>query len=152
VVYTLLAVCTGLVLAARNGSWDREPRASSGLEGRTSAGFRIELWVRDGQLESVNMRVHVRCPGGYRRDWRWYPEDYPPVLVEHHGRRFRVAEEGTNRGGGWTVRWGSEMHGRLEDDGGDSAAGSIRSWAIWIKGRRQIACSGTATFKTRRTS
>jgi hypothetical protein len=152
VVYTLLAVCTGLVLAARNGSWDPEPRASSGLEGRTSAGFRIELWVRDGRLESFDTRVHVRCPAGYRRDWRWYPEDNVPVPFKQRGNRFRVVEEGSNRANGWTVRWGSEMHGRLEDDGGQSAAGSIRSWAVWTKGRREIACSGTATFRTRRNS
>ena len=146
-MYTLLAVSTGLVLAARNWSPDRERHEVWGLEGRTSAGFRVELGVQHGRLESIDTRVHVRCPGGYRRDWRWYPADNFPVPFEQHGPRFTVVEEGTSRGNGWTVRWGSEMHGRLEDDDGHSAAGSIRSWAVWKQGRRQIACSGTATFR-----
>jgi hypothetical protein len=76
----------------------------------------------------------LRCPAGYRRDWRWYPADNPPVLYEHHGSRFR------------------ELRGRLQEDDGQSAAGSIRARAVWTKARRQIACSGTATFRTRRTS
>jgi hypothetical protein len=142
-------VCTALVLGTHDWSSGSDGGDFTRLTGRTSDGFRIQMGVLDGKLQSFDTHVKVRCPGGETRQWRWYPADHVPVPFHQDRGRVRVFEQGTTTApGGPSLTRASELRARIADDG-RTVRGLIRPWAVWGRGTDSIACFGKARFSAR---
>jgi hypothetical protein len=147
-VYGLLAVCAALVLGTHDWSSGSDDGEFTRLTGRTSDGFRIQMGVQEGKLQSFDTHARVRCPSGETRQWRWYPADGVPVRFHRDGPRFRVFERTDRTAELPPAMFTNAMRGRLSSDG-RSARGTIAAYAAWYRDRATIACSGLARFRAR---
>jgi hypothetical protein len=146
VVYGLLAVCAVLVFVTTRR--DHEPKVVE-LAGRTSAGQKITLVVREGKLIAVQTRTATWCAHLHKSySWYWAPSDGSVTPFAQSGGRFAVRQRWDYPDERPSSRAGTTLRGELHD-GGTRARGSLWARGVWDYRPRAVVCSGRTSFSAR---
>jgi hypothetical protein len=139
-------VCAVLVLVASRAGEETEVVK---LTGRTSAGQRINIFVREGEVIAAETRPTTWCPRLARSySFYWVPGDGRITPFKRSGGGFSVRRSVHSRDRRSPSTRVSVLRGELQDDGTE-VRGTIWAHGTWGEGPSAIVCTGRATFSAR---
>jgi hypothetical protein len=127
---------------------DDEPKVVE-LKGRTAAGEKITLVVREGKLFALQTRTTTWC-GGLNRpvSWYWAPSDGNVTPFAQSGARFFVRQRSDYPDETPPSKASIRLRGELHE-GGTRARGTLWARGDWAYRPQALVCSGRTSFSAR---